>query len=295
MKSSIIVKMCVVTATAVFLSLMSAGCGDRSRERADNDAAQPAPLSEPEPEQEQIADAKFNIYGTWEYVATPSSPEEWSEVPPTITIGTNNTLSLAIWERYYTGIMSKTDTHIRVHSLSGWADGEEFTTNEKEWTLTYNPETDLIRIVCGSWHTGYYRRASDLDADESIGGTYKFEQNLEGGFFGTVLVHPLTDRTALFFLDIGFNHNSGRLFGQMTIAGNTGTYSLDGCILKFKFTPRQLEIITEDGYGECGFGGNVHADNIYKLIDNTIPEYYLDAEDNKVLFADEARSVDFNE
>jgi hypothetical protein len=144
---------------SLFPVLVLVGCGGCDKS--------PAPLSKPEPEQEQTVDAKFNIYGTWEYVATPSSPEEWSEVPPTITIGTNDTLSLAIWERYYTGIMSKTDTHIRVHSLSGWADGEEFAADEKEWTLTYNPETDLIRIVCGSWHTGYYRRASDLDAEDN--------------------------------------------------------------------------------------------------------------------------------
>jgi uncharacterized protein (TIGR02145 family) len=125
----------------------------------------------------------------------------------------------------------------------------------------------------------------------SIGGTYKFGDDVEKGPVGSALIHPLTSSSALFFLDLSQgapSYNTGRLYGQITIKNNIGTFTeandyLD-CTLKFKFSPKQLEIITEDRHGNCGFGGNVYADNKYKQIDASIPKYYIGVEDDTIFF-----------
>jgi uncharacterized protein (TIGR02145 family) len=131
----------------------------------------------------------------------------------------------------------------------------------------------------------------------SIGGTYKFGVGAEKGPVGSILVYPFANNSALFLLEVSRgapSYNSGRLFGQMAIKDNVGTYKdADGlnCALKFKFATQELEIVTEEGRDDCGFGGNVSADNKYKLIDKAIPKYYTNVEDEKFLFEDAARSI----
>ena len=124
----------------------------------------------------------------------------------------------------------------------------------------------------------------------NIGGTYKFGSSAEKGPVGSVKMYPLTDNSALFYLDVcqgAPSYNSGRLFGQMTITDNVGTYESqsDDCFLKFKFAPQQLEVIQNYANGSCGFGGNVNASKTYKLIDKSIPKYYIDGEGGKILFS----------
>jgi hypothetical protein len=127
----------------------------------------------------------------------------------------------------------------------------------------------------------------------NIGGTYSFGDNVEKGPIGSLMVYPLSDNAALFFLDVcrgAPSYNLGQLFGQMTIKNNIGTYTSknDGddfnCILKFKFSSQQIEVITENGHDDCGFGGNVYADHIYTLHDNSIPKYFIDGEGDTTFF-----------
>jgi len=139
------------------------------------------------------------------------------------------------------------------------------------------------------------QQAIEFKSSLNIGGTYSYGDNVETGPVGSVIVYPLTDNSALFFLDVcrgAPSYNLGQLFGHMTIKNNIGTYDsqIDGddfnCILKFKFASRQLEVITESGHGDCGFGGNVYADNEYELIDNSIPTYFIIGQGDTILFKD---------
>lgn len=135
--------------------------------------------------------------------------------------------------------------------------------------------------------------ATQLKPALNIGGTYSFGDNVEKEAVGSVIVYPLTDSSALFFLDVcrgAPSYNLGQMFGQMTIKDNIGTYDskIDGedfnCILKFKFASQQLEVITENGHEDCSFGGNVYADNKYNLINKSIPKYFINGEGETILF-----------
>lgn len=162
-----------------------------------------------------------------------------------------------------------------------------------------------ILIICSCGNT-YSSKNKTLDTTTSqtadkqvlksslnIGGIYSFGDNVERGPVGSVMVYPLTDNSALFFLEVcrgAPSYNLGQLFGQMTIKDNIGTYDSKtygddfNCVLKFKFTSQKLEVITESGHDDCGFGGNVYADHEYKLIDKSIPKYFINIEADTILF-----------
>jgi hypothetical protein len=90
---------------------------------------------------------QFDIYGTWNYVVTPSSFREWTVAPPDITINPDNTVSALFYESRYNGVISGTDTYqLRVRILSLWAEGDEYPVDDDEvWVLTYDPATNLLK------------------------------------------------------------------------------------------------------------------------------------------------------
>ena len=127
------------------------------------------------------------------------------------------------------------------------------------------------------------------------GGKYEFGEDIEKGPIGLVSVYPLTDTTALFYLDVNRgapSYNMGLLAGQMKISNNIGIYnskSTDnekGCVIKFTFGNNKLEVSTDAKKDDCGFGFNVYADNTYKLVDSKIPEFYISGEGDTILFKD---------
>ena len=127
----------------------------------------------------------------------------------------------------------------------------------------------------------------------NIGGTYSFGDNVEKGPVGSLIVYPLTDNSALFFLDIcrgAPSYNLGQLFGEMIVKNNVGTYYSKNddyninCSLKFEFNSDQLKITTDEGRDKCDFGHAVYADNTYKLIDKSIPKYFVVGEGDTIMF-----------
>ncbi len=138
-----------------------------------------------------------------------------------------------------------------------------------------------------------YNQAKESKSSLHIGGTYSFGDNVEQGPIGSVIVYPLTDSSALFFLDVcrgAPSYNLGQLFGQITLKDSIGIYDskTEGddfdCILTFKFSLRKLEVITESGHDDCGFGANVYADHEYKKIDSSIPKYFIDGHGDTSIF-----------
>ena len=127
----------------------------------------------------------------------------------------------------------------------------------------------------------------------NFGGEYSFGEDIEKGRVGSIIIYPLTNNSALFFLDVcngAPSYNQGQLLGQISLKDNVGIYNSKNddddfnCILKFKFSSGKLEVITETGYEDCGFGGNVYADNKYKLINKSTPNYFINAESDTIQF-----------
>jgi uncharacterized protein (TIGR02145 family) len=135
--------------------------------------------------------------------------------------------------------------------------------------------------------------ATQLKPALNIGGTYSFGDNVEKEAVGSVIVYPLTDSSALFFLDVcrgAPSYNLGQMFGQMTIKDNIGTYDskLDdddiNCLLKFEFNSEQLKVTAGEGHDDCGFGHAVYADNTYKRVDKSSPKYFINGEGDTIIF-----------
>ncbi len=126
-----------------------------------------------------------------------------------------------------------------------------------------------------------------------VGGTYSFGEYPEKGAVGSLIVYPLTDSSALFYLNVckgAPSYNQGQLLGKMIIKEHLGIYDSKvydddlNCILTFKFSSNQVELITENGHDLCGFGGNVYADYKYQLIDSAIPSYFINLEGDTISF-----------
>lgn len=124
-------------------------------------------------------------------------------------------------------------------------------------------------------------------------GVYSFGKNIEKETVGHVTVYSETDTTILFYIDIcrgGPSYNLGQLYGRLEIEDGIGFYFLKenynkkGCKLRFKFDNKILSINTLDECSECGFGGNVIADNRYVRKALTTPKYFTNGEGKKVFF-----------
>jgi len=123
-----------------------------------------------------------------------------------------------------------------------------------------------------------------------VGGTYSFGSD-DNAPFGSLMVYPLDEHSALFFLSLcrgAPSYNTGELNGKMTIKGNAVIYDYSdeysNCKLKFEFSPDSVKITTDEKRNECGFGFGVDADNTYKLTNKAIPEYYINMQGDTVRF-----------
>jgi len=126
----------------------------------------------------------------------------------------------------------------------------------------------------------------------NIGGTYSFG-DINTGPAGSLKIKPINADVAMFFLDVNKgkpSYNMAQLAGQMVINGSVGTYNQKvdanglNCELTFKFSKEGVEVLTNSQRNYCGFGANVQVSNIYHLTDEQIPEYYVTAEGDTVLF-----------
>jgi hypothetical protein len=147
----------------------------------------------------------------------------------------------------------------------------------------------------------YNKQEIELKSNVNIGGTYYFGEHDEGPE-GSVIVYPLTDSSALFYFDLcrgAPNYNVGILFGQMAIKDNIGIFDsklyvdilnkiytdfLNNCTLRFEFNSETLTVETSSSDLDCGFGWGVNVQNTYKLIDKSIPKYFIVKPADTVIF-----------
>jgi hypothetical protein len=129
---------------------------------------------------------------------------------------------------------------------------------------------------------------------EKYSGKYSFGENVEKGPIGNVTVFAETDSTVLFFIDIcrgAPSYNLGQLYGRLKIENGKGIYfskydfDEKGCKWEVTLDNDTLTIKTIDDCFECGFGGNVIADNKYIRKALTKPEYFTDGHGSKIFFS----------
>ena len=103
----------------------------------------------------------------------------------------------------------------------------------------------------------------------------------------------MTYTTILFFIDIcrgAPSYNLGQLYDRLKIENGKGIYfskydfDEKGCKWEVIIDNNTLTIKTIDNCFECGFGGNVIADNKYIRKTLTKPEYFTNGEGNKFFF-----------
>ena len=122
-------------------------------------------------------------------------------------------------------------------------------------------------------------------------GTYSFGNNECENGCGSLLIHPESDNSLIFYLEVNRgapSYNSGSLMGKLFIS-NQNTYEYTSnefgfCGLTFKLDDDFISIKTIDNGYNCGFGNAVSADGVYKLLNNYIPEYYITREGSKFFF-----------
>ena len=122
--------------------------------------------------------------------------------------------------------------------------------------------------------------------------------NYENGASGEVRIHPESDTSALFHLDV-YNgppsYNSGALNGRIILkAKNEYIFSEinedygTNCVFTISLDGDKLSVSNSNPNGEnqCGFGNNVYASGTYPLLDRAIPQFYYSGEGSKIYFSD---------
>lgn len=125
-------------------------------------------------------------------------------------------------------------------------------------------------------------------------GTYRFGSygdTTQTGPGGQVIIYALTDDSVLFYLDVSRgapSYNMGSMYNRLFVNSNKCIFNIkldycdNPCKLEFEFNDSTLTISTIDN--DCGFGGNVIADGIYKKVDSNQPKYFENGEGDKVYF-----------
>ena len=110
---------------------------------------------------------------------------------------------------------------------------------------------------------------------------------------GTLTVYPESDSTVLVYFDISNGppaFHLGALLQRAVVRGGVARcafkedYDEKGCRLTITFTPKAATVTTEAGYGECGFGQGVYADETYRRTSTAIPQQFVNGEGAVVKF-----------
>ena len=111
---------------------------------------------------------------------------------------------------------------------------------------------------------------------------------------GQIVIFTESDSSLLFYIFISRgapSFNMGTLYGRVIIKDGKGVFSYDefeykGQACKFAITISKdtLSIATIGKNYECGFGGNVFADGIYKKVKNLKQDFFIDPHGGKYYF-----------
>jgi hypothetical protein len=144
-----------------------------------------------------------------------------------------------------------------------------------------------------------YRTTKLLTSKYAGNYTYGKESNLDRT--GSILIYPETDSTLQFFIHLNLGHpsfNVGSLYGTAILKNNSWIfntkfeYADKGCTWRIIFNNNQLTIQTIDFQNECGFGGGLFGDGIFKRRSKYTKNNFVDFEGQKVYF-DKTKPADY--
>ena len=128
------------------------------------------------------------------------------------------------------------------------------------------------------------------------GGTYSYGTNPESGPVGLISVHPNSDSTLLFYLDLNIgspSYNNGSIIGQMNIYSPgeadftiVNQNEFINCSMNFWFTNDSLYIRTNDQADDCGYGHGVYSKGDFRRIEEDTPEFFINRNGKQFWFKD---------
>ena len=120
-----------------------------------------------------------------------------------------------------------------------------------------------------------------------------YGDSTQNGPGGQVIIYAISDDSVLFYLDVSRgapSYNMGSLYNRLNVGSDKCIFNIkldycdSLCKLSFDFKDSILTVSTIDKGYDCGFGGNVIADGIYKKVDSNQPKYFEDAHGAKIYF-----------
>lgn len=126
---------------------------------------------------------------------------------------------------------------------------------------------------------------------QSIQGTYYHDQG--GGKtapYHLLKIHYVNPENIVFYMDISTGapaYNTGSLYGRLKLNKKSGNYEylpVDEGDCKLVFIKKGNMIGVKTISGDCGFGHNVYADELYYLTDAKNPAYFSSRTGKKVFF-----------
>jgi hypothetical protein len=150
-----------------------------------------------------------------------------------------------------------------------------------------------LAILCCLFMSCKNKSQAPKSTARSFAGTYSFGNNAEKEPVGIVDIYPTSDSTVTLYINATTgppSFNSGSLYtGLKVINGRAIYYSKQegdtkGCKWDIALNDSTVVIKTLDGCYECGFGGNVIADNVYKCITHKVPVYFISGEGDTVYY-----------
>lgn len=157
------------------------------------------------------------------------------------------------------------------------------TDNGKTPATAVAPEANTEQVETHSWK------------DFAFGGTYAFGENVDSESVGTVYIHPTSDSSALFFMDLcigGPTYNMGIVIGELDFKDNIGLYDSKkhddffDCGLRFEFNADSLVVTTIPGHEDCGLGHSVYPDHTFYRRSKAIPMYFTQDGDKDTVYFD---------
>lgn len=150
----------------------------------------------------------------------------------------------------------------------------------------------FIGFNCGLKHKRVTANSKSL-------GTFKYAGTYRSGSLidtsktseGEVIIYALTNDSVLFHLNVNRgtpSYNSGVMYARLYVSSNKAVlnkqflYCDSLCKLEFEFSDSTLTIKTIKS--DCGLGGGVLADGIYRKVNSQQPKYFEDGEGKKVYF-----------
>ena len=165
-------------------------------------------------------------------------------------------------------------------------------------------KTLIVLLLLGAviWSIGCKTKSDKEPASHksntlNYAGIYEYGaygDSTQTGASGQIIIYAESTDTILFYLDVSIgapSYNMGSIYDKCHIASDKTTfhrkfdYCNNSCEWSLNFSDTTVTIETINNAYDCGFGGNVIADGVYKKVSSEQPDHFEDMYGNKIYFA----------